>query len=137
MTINQSCACSRCLNHFKTEQKLQKHIKYCSGINECRIETHKYQENVPCTPKKNSIYMQKHIACSISYYIKCAYNDSLSKCSLYREMDCIDWFIDELNNVALGIDKVMKAPIPIIISPTQKIHFPNAVVCYICPKNFN
>jgi hypothetical protein len=113
--------------------------KYCVTLPQetekyLSFKNHRYQEKVPFViyadlesilekvkekvKGKNISYetrstpYQKHTACSIAYYFKCSYDDSLSKFSINRGRDCIEWFVNELKNIAHFCDDQFKTIIP-------------------------
>ncbi|KAB0802804.1 hypothetical protein PPYR_04990 [Photinus pyralis] len=159
--------CNRCLNHFSTDLLLQKHATHCNQINECaaRLPTERekylqfkhfrFQEKVPfviyadlesilekctnlnCLENNNTIFNSKHIPFSIAYYLKCSYNDSLSRYRCYRGNDCIQWFVRELYSIAQWANEIINNIIPMEnLSASQYQHFLNAKICHICLKPF-
>ncbi|KAK5637831.1 hypothetical protein RI129_000172 [Pyrocoelia pectoralis] len=157
--------CNRCLNHFSSNVYLEKHMIHCNEINKCSTrlpnETNKYlefkhfshQEKVPfvlyadlesilekCLDNQNSNtrLCDKHIPFSIAYYLKCSYDDSLSKFRLYRGNDCIQWFVKELQAIANWADEIFNTIVPMEpLSRDQNESFENATVCHICKNSFN
>ncbi|KAJ8915417.1 hypothetical protein NQ315_008307 [Exocentrus adspersus] len=67
-----------------------------------------------------TVNYQKHTAFSVAYYLKCSYDNSLSSFKLYRNHDCISWFISELKDIAFN----------------QEINYETATHCHICNKPF-
>jgi hypothetical protein len=69
----------------------------------------KYNESGDCggvnVNKKMHKY-QKHEPFSIAYYLKCSYNDTLSKFNLYTGKDCQNWFVQELKAIAIELNKI-------------------------------
>ncbi|KAK5640735.1 hypothetical protein RI129_009282 [Pyrocoelia pectoralis] len=156
--------CNRCLNHFSSNAYLQKHLKHCNDINKCATrlpdETNKYlqfkhlsyQEKVPfvvyadlesilekCPDNQNTNtrLCDKHIPFSVAYYLKCSYNDELSKFRLYRGRDCIQWFVKELHDIATWANEIVGTVVPMeTLSKEQMESFQNATVCHICNKPF-
>nr|CAH7756009.1 unnamed protein product [Callosobruchus chinensis] len=60
------------------------------------------------TKNGNTERYQKHEAFSIAYYLKCSYDDSLSKFRLYTGSDCQDWFAKELHRTALELTRSLR-----------------------------
>jgi hypothetical protein len=80
---------------------------------------------------------QKHEPFSIAYYLKCSYDDTLSKCNLYTGKDCQNWFVQDLKAIALELDKIFKKKIDLKpLNLTQENDFNSATTCYICEKLF-
>ncbi|EFA11742.1 hypothetical protein TcasGA2_TC005292 [Tribolium castaneum] len=155
--------CERCLNYFTTEDILTKHKIHCQKLNQysvslprdtsLKFKNHLYKKKVPfviyadlesilvkCSQIDNNIHSktiphQKHIACSIAYYLKCSFDDSLSKFQLYRNQDCIQWFVKELKDIAEQCDKIFKNKLPMEkLSYDQERSYKESNVCHICNK---
>ncbi|KAJ8914885.1 hypothetical protein NQ315_014898 [Exocentrus adspersus] len=124
--------CYRCLNHFSSDGLLKKHLIYCNNMNKCALKLPKesdkilqfkhfsYKEKVPFAiyadlesilepceslgaDNGKTVNYQNHTAFSVAYYLKCSYDDSLSSFKLYRNHDCISWFISELKDIAFNL----------------------------------
>ncbi|KAB0802687.1 hypothetical protein PPYR_04873 [Photinus pyralis] len=158
--------CNICLNHFSSDNLLQKHSVNCHKINRCSARvprenekylefTHySYKESVPfaiyadmesilvkCENNggggENTRLYQKHIPFSVAFYLKCTYDDSLSQFSQYRGVDCISWFIKQLHSISIWANSIFDNPIPMeTLSATQLAYFQNATHCHICEKPF-
>ncbi|KAK5637863.1 hypothetical protein RI129_000146 [Pyrocoelia pectoralis] len=161
---HKKCICNRCLNHFSSNAYLEKHLKHCNDITKCATrlpnETNKYlefkhfsyQEKVPfvlyadlesilekCPDNQNANtrLCDKHVPFSIAYYLKCSYDDSLSKFRLYRGNDCIQWFVKELQGIANWTNEIFNTVVPMeALSKEQIESFENATHCHICKKPF-
>lgn len=152
--------CDRCLSHFRYENSYEKHRKDCWNINKWKMilpdenskvlafKNYKFKESVPfvvyadleciLVQDGNETNVQTHIPCSIAYYLHCSYDDSFSKFKLNRDPNCIDWFIQELYNVALFVDGKLSKIIPMeTLSSSQIDEFKMAKFCHICTKEFN
>nr|CAH7715697.1 unnamed protein product [Callosobruchus chinensis] len=108
--------CDRCLNRFYSQESLNKHIFTCRKMNKTKItppsgdekyisfSDFKNKQKVPFViyadletilkdykdSNTGSIKKyQKHIPCSIAYYLLCTYDNSRSKFNLYTGKDCI------------------------------------------------
>ncbi|KAB0790087.1 hypothetical protein PPYR_15588 [Photinus pyralis] len=158
--------CNRCLNYFSADRLLKKHTTYCQQQNHCAVrvpretenrlefKNYRFQEMVPfviyadlesilencsnLTIRENhTIFQSKHIPFSVAYYLKCCYNDSLSRFRLYRGNDCISWFIKELHSIAHWANEIIANIIPMqTLNPSQIDNFRNSIVCHICLKPF-
>ncbi|XP_044005518.1 uncharacterized protein LOC122850432 [Aphidius gifuensis] len=85
--------------------------------------------------EKNQVY-QKHVPSSAAYYLKCSYDDSLSKFNLHRGKNSIEWFISELEQIAHQVNKIIDDIKPMSLTRDEELQFLNAKKCYICNKNF-
>ncbi|KAK5648872.1 hypothetical protein RI129_003764 [Pyrocoelia pectoralis] len=158
--------CNICLNHFSSNSVLEKHTSKCHQVNKCSIRlpnddqkylqfTHySYMEKVPFTiyadlesilekcdnlnPQDNNTALyQKHTPFSVAFYLKCSYDESLSKFLSYRGADCIPWFIKQLRDIADWTNVIVNTIVPMeVLSPSQIQNFDNAVSCHICKKPF-
>ncbi|KYN22289.1 hypothetical protein ALC57_05325 [Trachymyrmex cornetzi] len=103
----QKYICNRCLHYFHSNQKLQLHIVDCQRINDCAIRlpsNDDKKERVPfvvyadleCILEKidsdkdesTLTYQHHHQVFSIEYYVRCSYDNSLSKYRFRRNPDC-------------------------------------------------
>ncbi|KAK5650776.1 hypothetical protein RI129_001805 [Pyrocoelia pectoralis] len=157
--------CNRCLNYFSADLILQKHTIHCHQLNQCSVrmpnESERYlefknflfqekvafviyadlesilEQNLNCLENNCTAFDSKHIPFSIAYYLRCSYNDSLSRFRLYRGKDCISWFIKELYAIAQWANVIINNVIPMeTLTPSQVEQFQNASVCHICMKPF-
>ncbi|CAG5109269.1 Protein of unknown function [Cotesia congregata] len=126
--------CDRCLNHFKLKECYLEHRVDCFKSNKVRLEfpseknkilkfkDFKSKDTVPfvvyadleCTlepPGDDEKTVHKHVPHSIAYYVHCSYNNTLSKFELNRSPDCINWFVKQLESLALDFEKILKNPI--------------------------
>ena len=114
--------CDRCIHYFRDEGKLIAHEIDCSKMNYCSVtlpspgndklkfKNFKHMEKVQfvvyadfeCIRKKskstsgNTQITQIHEPCSVGYYIKCSFDDNLSRYTSYRGTDPAQWFFQEL-----------------------------------------
>ncbi|XP_057656839.1 uncharacterized protein LOC130894211 [Diorhabda carinulata] len=159
-TTYKKFICNRCINYFSSESKLNVHLKLCSELNNYKMSFPKYESvsfrnyiykqttpfvvyaDFECmleqfTDKtqlhnKTNKY-QKHIAYSAGYYVKCSYNEDLSFFKSYRVKDCMDWFANELSNLAESIKSEIKTITPMEEKPDLRV----ATMCHICEKGFS
>lgn len=95
-----------------------------------------------CMPNPSSQYvvqLRKHTPYSFAYYIKCSFDNSLSKFELYRGLDAPTVFVNRVEedvrniyNMYLKIVKPMKK-----LTKSQKLEYSNSNVCHICEKTFD
>lgn len=80
----------------------------------------------------------KHLPYSFAYYIKCDYDDSLSKLVIYRGEDAAKEFVKRLEaDVKTIYERHLKHVIPMKrLSKDEEEDFSNASVCNICNKPF-
>ncbi|XP_057671239.1 uncharacterized protein LOC130902972 [Diorhabda carinulata] len=159
-TTYKKFICNRCINYFSSESKLNVHLKLCSELNNYKMSFPKYESvsfrnyiykqttpfvvyaDFECmleqfTDKtqlhnKTNKY-QKHIAYSAGYYVKCSYNEDLSFFKSYRGSDCMDWFANELSNLAESIKSEIKTITPMEEKPDLRV----TTMCHICEKGFS
>lgn len=157
--------CDRCLNHFWLESKMKKHNVYCLRQNECQIimptfdedilefKNYKKQLMVPfivyadvesilkipeikfCKSESTQAY-QQHEVHSIGYYFKCLHDDSLSYYNCRRGPDCVEWFVQELHQVAQKVERILSNPIPLSMSLEDEVLFIISEECHICGETF-
>ncbi|XP_043479037.1 uncharacterized protein LOC122509227 [Leptopilina heterotoma] len=155
--------CDRFLHYFKEEVKLTEHEESCRKMNETRIVLPEPRKNIvefknfsnkervpfiiyadcksllipseaPPEPSNTEVF-QTHKTLSIGYYLKCAFDDSLSvyKASPKDDEEPAKWFSTELKNLSDDLDKRFKNPVPIeVLSREQMADFRFASTCHIC-----
>ncbi|XP_026673634.1 uncharacterized protein LOC113464969 [Ceratina calcarata] len=154
--------CDRCLHYFCSSQKLETHTIRCKQMNDCAIvlpnEEDKWlkfqnyfrKERLPfvvyadleCILEKmteqqnqNSYPYQHHKVFSIGYYIQCSYDISLSRYECYRGVDCVSWFVQELQYLAHFVKDILSISKPMdSLSPEQWNTFTNATLVSIVFK---
>lgn len=151
--------CDTCLHFFRIKEKFEQHIKECHKINKTAIKMPEPGENilkfknfqnkekVPFViyadlesilkPTHNETHYQEHIASAVGYYVKCSYDDSLSFYRSHRDVDCMKWFAEEVNQFAENVETVFLCDYPIDISPQQEEEFHKATSCHICDEPFD
>jgi len=60
----------------------------------------------------SSYAYQQHEAFSIGYYVRCAYDNTLSSYYFRRDEGCIIWFAQQLNNLAHCVKNIISANMP-------------------------
>ncbi|KAJ8681131.1 hypothetical protein QAD02_016918 [Eretmocerus hayati] len=86
--------------------------------------------------------VQRHEPLSVAYYLKCSYDDSLSRFASYRQLHPEDispakWFINELQEIAFQVDKIFKNPKSMDLSQDEQDEFDKADTCHICRKKID
>ena len=86
------------------------------------FKNYRYKEAVPFAvyadfecllePTGDESRVQKHIPHSAAYYLKCAFDDTLSKFAIKRGPDCIEWFIDHLLEIAKMVNYYLTNIVP-------------------------
>ncbi|VEN41876.1 unnamed protein product [Callosobruchus maculatus] len=153
--------CDRCLNYFQSKERLEEHTEYCEQRNKCKISFPKdpllqfkdfrYKEKTPFviyadfetllvpfsdrqSNSKTSKY-QKHEAYSCGLYFKCEYDDSLSFFKSNRSESCVQWFVDEIEQLAEFVDSKLKNVEELNVQVDFK-DIVNYHYCHICEKKF-
>lgn len=165
-TKNKKWLCERCLNHFITEDNLRKHTIMCKQMNTTKLivpkenrkimkfKNWRNKENVPFviyadlesilkahtdnTPNSQSVKYQKHIPFSISFYLKCSYDNNLSEFQHYTGPDCIEWFVKQLESLSYRLNNIFNNPLPMTPMTQNEINsFYQSTHCHICSKIFS
>lgn len=82
---------------------------------------------------------QEHIAYSVGYYFKCEFDDSLSHYrSSGNSLDCIGWFIDELEKISKSVAEQMSKnkPMEKLSSEEEYVFNHPEAACFICERKF-
>lgn len=159
--------CNRCLNHFRTAVKLTEHNKMCTIKNKCAIEMPDLKSNVVrfknfqnelkypfviyadteslLKPPGKSVFspncktqaIQQHEIHSIGYYFLDANEEIKSYYASHRGSNCVDWFMNELTNIAMdAFDFLETKRSMIALTQKQEKAFHSATVCHICKERF-
>ncbi|KYN11062.1 hypothetical protein ALC57_16794 [Trachymyrmex cornetzi] len=148
----------------RTSEKLELHAIDCGKINNCAIRlpseddrwlefgNHRNKECVPfiiyadleCVLRKtepdkdvSSYTYQQHEVCSVGYYVRCSYDDALSKYRFRRGNDCVAWFTEELRSLAHRLKDIVSANVPMeALLKQQWETYRSATRCHICEKPF-
>ncbi|XP_071576328.1 uncharacterized protein [Temnothorax nylanderi] len=156
--------CDRCLHYFYTSEKLEAHTVDCQKINNCAIrlpseddkwlnfKNHSRKERLPyvvyadleCTLEKTeadpttpTFRFQHHRVCSIGYYVRCSYDDSLSAYRFRRDKDCVAWFAEELKGLAHRVKAILSENVRMVdLTRDEWKIFRSAAQCHICEKPF-
>ncbi|XP_053597497.1 uncharacterized protein LOC103578820 [Microplitis demolitor] len=150
--------CDRCICHFKHETAYMKHQLDCLKYNKVRMrlpendekimrfKNYKFKDSVPfvvyadieCTLKSESDEVQKHVPHSVSFYIHCSYDNSLSKFEINRSADCIEWFVQHLEILGRKLDNILKNDVKKMhpLSTAEENYHKTSKNCHICGKPF-
>jgi len=158
--------CDGCLVFFRTELQLTEHTRNGCYKIKCtlpygdksfiKFKNIQNKESVPfviycdfeailkpidiCLPNAQNSYTEKiikHEPCSFAYYIKCAYDDQLSKLELYRGQDCMKVFIEKLKiDLEKMYDELNKNKEMILMTDAENLQYDNSTFCHICEQPF-
>lgn len=80
----------------------------------------------------------EHVPYSFAYYLKCSFDDNLSKFEIYRGEDAVDVFIQRVDaDVQTLYDEHLKHVVPMKdMVPEEIQNFNDAVSCHICERPF-
>ncbi|KAF2884431.1 hypothetical protein ILUMI_21742, partial [Ignelater luminosus] len=79
---------------------------------------------------------QQHLPYSIGYYLYCSYNKSLSFYKSYTGRDCLQWYANELFQIAARLHPYFEAVVPMTpLNVLQEEEFKNATTCHICERS--
>ncbi|XP_074109310.1 uncharacterized protein LOC141534068 [Cotesia typhae] len=94
--------------------------------------------DLECTlepPGDDEKIVHKHVPHSIAYYVHCSYDNTLSRFQLNRSPDCINWFVKQLESLALDFEKILKNLIKMKpLTREQHDRHNQATECHICEK---
>ena len=94
-------------------------------------------EDCDANSNQNTQNYQKHTAFSVAYYLKCSYDDNLSRFKMYRGADCQQWFVKELENISDQVNTIVSDIKPMEpLTKQQEFEFKNMHVCHICEEIF-
>ncbi|CAH1107474.1 unnamed protein product [Psylliodes chrysocephalus] len=93
----------------------------------------------PLNSKSFSVKVCEHEPYSFAFYIKCNYDDSLSKLEMYKGPDAAKVFMQKLDKVVHDLYnnhlKHVKPMQP--LTPEEQEAYDNAKICHICERPFN
>ena len=125
--------CDRCLNFFYQKEKMVNHKIACKKVFNCAITlpregndslkftSHKKEIRVPFVIYADAEAIlskdidadettlnayRRHDIYSLGYYLKCNFDDSLSRYEFNRGPDCASWFADQLKGVSQQVNEV-------------------------------
>lgn len=165
MNCGKKYFCDRCLNHFHKEEKLRMHTIQCSIQNELQIQmptfanniiefkNHRNQLKAPFiiyadlesilkkpdikfSESETTVAYQQHQTHSIGYFFKCMYDESQSYYRTKRGEHCIEWFVQELYQIAQIVDEILNKPEPLNMTMEDEVLFIMSDECHICGRAF-
>ncbi|XP_049947119.1 uncharacterized protein LOC126455272 [Schistocerca serialis cubense] len=77
-----------------------------------------------------------HVPYSVAMYVHCTHDEKYSNFYLYRGLDCMKWFTDNLNAISDNILQYFKNKKQLQMNDQDKEFFENAKTCHICKKHF-
>lgn len=81
--------------------------------------------------------LQEHEIHSIGYYFKHESNESSSRYASFRGKNCLDWFMNELREIANEAFDFLADRLPMnVLSKEEEKAFYKATFCHICKKDF-
>ncbi|XP_076383568.1 uncharacterized protein LOC143260866 [Megalopta genalis] len=162
-THHHKYICNRCLQYFRSQEKLDIHVVDCGRMNECalilpteddkwlKFKNHAYKKPAPfviyadleCLLEKQKDQghgtcrrYQHHRAFSVGYYLHCRYDSSLCEYRTYRnEKDCIAWFASEFYKLSLKLQPAFDRAVPMATMTVAQIsEFHTATHCHVCEE---
>jgi len=162
---NKKFFCDRCFQHFKAQSNLDKHYILCRRKNFTKINMHTEEKkflkfknfknaieapfviyaDIESLLMKNSDFKatatkqryHRHEAFSIGYYLKCSFDENLSKFRIYTGENCISWFVKELAEIATYVEEFMRNIAPLKLTNEEEVSFLAENICFICGNPFN
>ena len=125
---HKSYPCKRCRNIFRSQQRLNEHLKCCSYHKAAVVEMPEpgekvvFNETNKCIKHPFVIYAdfesilektddikkyQKHIPCGFCCYIKSSAGSKYDKLELYRGPDAADEFVKRIEDDCIKLTKIM------------------------------
>lgn len=75
------------------------------------------------------------MAFTIAYYLKCSYDDNISRFNIYRDNNYQQWFVREVERITDEVNDIQsKSMEP--LNTTRFLEHSKAKVCYICEQAF-
>ncbi|XP_057324658.1 uncharacterized protein LOC130667184 [Microplitis mediator] len=152
--------CDRCLNHFRFEHSLEKHKPDYTTVPPDKVRMRlpekdedkvlsfknlKHKDPVPfvvyadleCTLEIETNDTQKHVPHSVAYYLHCSYDNSLSRFEINHSVDCITWFLRNLEILGRKVNTYLKNNVKMLpLTADEQYYYNNSKVCHICGKLF-
>ena len=118
--------CKYCIQHFNSEERLQKHVTDCMVLTKCQaiempvegecLKFKSFRETIKIPfviyadleallekltvlekSEDNTEKLQKHVACSYGYKVVCCYDDTLSKpFKMFRGLNSVNKFFSDI-----------------------------------------
>ncbi|XP_071637544.1 uncharacterized protein [Temnothorax longispinosus] len=103
---------------------------------ECFLEQRE-RENAEGGARTERYAYQRHVPFSLSYYLCCTYDDTVSTYRYRRGEDCVLWFVNELRVLARHAKIKFVANISMVkLTEDKKLEFQRATHCHVCRKAF-
>ncbi|XP_071579806.1 uncharacterized protein [Temnothorax nylanderi] len=103
---------------------------------ECLLEQRE-RENAEGGAKTKRYPYQRHVPFSLSYYLCCTYDDTVSTYRYRRGDDCVSWFVNELRVLARHAKIKFSTNISMVeLTEDEKLEFWRATHCHVCRKAF-
>ena len=99
--------------------------------------------NFECILKKskstsgNTQITQIHEPCSVGHYVKCSFDDNLSRYSSYRGTDPAQWFSLELLTLAEQVEALHEDQKPMNLTREEEEAFRDATHCHVCQQSLD
>lgn len=84
----------------------------------------------------NTRAYQKHIACSVGYYLKSDIASVPSRYAKDRSPHCVKWFVRQLYEIYEEVENVLNTIAPMNLTTVEEAHFQSATTCHICGNTF-
>lgn len=92
----------------------------------------------PDSTRSFTVPLKQHVPHSFSYYIKCNYDDSLSKLEIFNGNECTINFIQSLVTDAKNIYKILNQVVPLRQLRSEEIEsLRKDKTCHICERSFS
>lgn len=93
-------------------------------------------DNTVFSRGSNTRAYQKHIACSVGYYLKSDVSSVESRYAKDRSPNCVKWFVQELYKIYQEVENVFQTNMPMNLNEDEQAHFDSAMTCHICGLPF-
>lgn len=89
-------------------------------------------------PNCSTTAHQEHVVHSIGYYFKNENNTNLSRYESNRGENCVDWFKNQLKNIAEEVYEELEDAKPMAeLTEEEERQFNESTICHICKKPFD
>ena len=78
-----------------------------------------------------------HEPCSVGYYVKCSFDNNLSRYSSYRGTDPAQWFSQELSTLAEQVEALHENQKPMNLTREEEETFRDRSHCHICQQSLD
>lgn len=84
----------------------------------------------------NTTAYQQHEAFSIGYFFKCMHDNTKSYYRSARGMDCIEWFVKQMYDIANTVTTILSEVVQMETTEENEIAFIIAGECHICGEKY-